>query len=601
MKIISMILLLGLIISCTHLSGRNPSNAESSKPRHLIITVHGLSGDATTWGHFSDDNYTKKYLEELNPQYQVETKNFVYATGESEKKGAWNFADDLGKFINKQFADRPLGPNDKISFVCHSQGGLVTFIWFFKNIMDGTITTDDTYIKHVDSIITLGTPFWGSKIATMLTEEGTFDVFPFIQLLGMKATRHEVSDMAFGSDTISLFRRLAIEIETNPELVKKIEALPFRLINISGVLPKNKNELVMKNSSGVVDKLSDLSKNTINLVYSLFKKLGFGGEKYVESDVAVIVPSSRWDFIYAQPQKIYGNNSTMTEPYQIDAKDFHHFANLENKSRVLFVETVHLPLTADSTYSMANITENCVSPNTCQHPTYRYILEHLSNCKKPESTRNTAPFYQVDCNPEKYTEIIANMKSKNQVDQASNKAILSLLRAYTIQMNIKLDIGYLHSLPFQYFKQTNSTDPVTGQTTNGWTYNTDAFVGKIVDLKYDKNQASIASMPDFKIIIGDKKESHSVDIVAKEFKPQKDLNRGEVEDPHEYLRIFITGYVDGKAIDKLPPFDANGRPNPPPPFTVPISLNLPGMKPVKLNVMAQPSYSTFLELDYTRK
>lgn len=131
MKKIFLLIVFGFIVACSNFNNRSPSNTGDelkNKPRHLIITVHGLSGDEKTWGYFGDDNYTKKYLEQLNSKYNVEVTNFVYPTGKDEKNGAFEFANYLDFFIKEKFKNNPLQPSDKISFVCHSQGGLITFI-----------------------------------------------------------------------------------------------------------------------------------------------------------------------------------------------------------------------------------------------------------------------------------------------------------------------------------------------------------------------------------------------------------------------------------------------------------------------------------------
>src|SRR5690606_7915045 len=71
-----------------------------------------------------------------------------------------------------------LNENDKISFITHSQGGIITLVWLYHTFL----MTDDKYaglrdsalhferlnpqyFKHVRNFITLGTPFWGSKLA----------------------------------------------------------------------------------------------------------------------------------------------------------------------------------------------------------------------------------------------------------------------------------------------------------------------------------------------------------------------------------------------------------------------------------------------------
>ena len=593
MKKIFLLIVFGFIVACSNFNNRSPSNTGDelkNKPRHLIITVHGLSGDEKTWGYFGDDNYTKKYLEQLNSKYNVEVTNFVYPTGKDEKNGAFEFANYLDFFIKEKFKNNHLQPSDKISFVCHSQGGLITFIWFFKNILSYTRNEPNSYVEHVDSIITLGTPFWGSKIATILTGKDSFDIFPFLGLTGMRATRHEVADMAFGSDTIDLFRKMAIQLDNNPDFYEKIKNLPFRVINISGVLPKNKKDLTITSNTGAatVD-LPNITKKLIDVVYKVFKTFGFGRKDQAETDLAVIVPNSRWNFIYANSQKIAPlneNNATQ----KISTREFKSFQNFSDRSKVLFVESVHLPLDSANTYSMANINKDCSEVSTCEHPTYRYIIEHLANCKKDGETSSI--FYTNDCNRSAYSNIIEKMKVVNLVEHKKYKNMSSTLEAFTIQINIKLDPGSLDKFKLKYLTQVDGYS-LTGEKiyNPNWNINGKELVSDILDLNTDSKDKSIISNQDLQVVLGDKTESTSISIVAKNMTPV---------DGYEYLRVFITGYAQKKeAVKNKIALTSGERPVENISLQVPLDLKIPGQRPVHLDLVVQPTYSTYIDLDYS--
>ena len=282
MKQISLFLIFAFSLSCSHFNERNPSNA-NFKPRHLVITVHGLSENAETFGYFGD--VTTKYLKELNPNYEVKVVNFIYPSGQSEKNGAIEFSQGLGEFIKTQFADRPVTIADKISIVGHSQGGLIAYLWFFRSILNHT--DDFKYVRQIDSLITLGTPFWGSKISSILTDKRNVDVIPFIKLFApdnFKMTRREIADLAYGSDTVDTFRRLAVKMDNEPELDVELEKLPVRLINITGVLPAKQEDLYQ--SETAENAASKMTRMMVNSIYKLFKK-SYAGNKRVESDIAV--------------------------------------------------------------------------------------------------------------------------------------------------------------------------------------------------------------------------------------------------------------------------------------------------------------------------
>lgn len=594
MKKISLLLALITVISCSHLqSGRSPSNSNTNqKPRHLVITVHGLSGNAETFGHFSEA--TTKYLNELNPKYEVQAMNFIYPTGRSEKKGSVEFALDkngLGEFVKKQFADRPLHPEDKISFVSHSQGGLVTYLWYFNSILDQK--EDFEYAKHVDSIITLGTPFWGSKIASVLTDPRYPDVIPFIKFFApdnFKMTRREIADLAFGSDAINTFRQMAIEMDNNPSFADLVAQLPTRFVNITGVLPKEKADLFTsttgsKNTTGPVRLISDTTKKIISFVYKVLTK-SYSGNKRVESDIAVPVPSSRWNFIYATPKEIKGNTV-------VSSFEFQDFNNLVQRTKNIYTESAHLPFDTENTLSMAYVNKACLEVETCKHPTYRYIIEELANCEN-----------DADCNKTEMARIVEGMKAINKDQHKNFKDIQKSLQSFSIQINIRLKPGQIDEFPVENFrlKPTNLEGEYAGY--ERWQFNEYSLLGKALDLKTSKkNQISKASTDEYTIVLGDEDERHSVDIVSK--------SAAKSGEKFDVIRIHVTGRVeDRRTAAALATVPATGESTSESVqktirqlikgYVVPVELKLPKLPVVQINARVQPTYSTFIELDYTK-
>lgn len=556
MKNLSLLLTLIVAVSCSHFSGRDPSSL-SDKPRHLIITIHGLSGNQETFGYFGEA--TKKFMSELNPNDQIETMNFIYPSGRNEKNGTSEFAESLSVFIKEQFKNQPLKPLDRISFVAHSQGGIIASMWFFQSILQQS--ADLAYVKQIDSIITLGTPFWGSKVSSILTDRRNPDVIPLIKLFApdnFKMTKREIADIAYASDTVNIFRTLAIRLDTDPELSRQIENLPVRMINITGILPKDKSDLFSTaNSRSLV---SDLTKRIINSVYKIYQK-SYSGNLRVESDIAVPVPSSRWDFIYT-PTHVINQDTT------ISSTDYKNFTHLLNRSKVLFTESAHLPFDTENTLSMAYINKSCLAVETCNHPTYRYILEHLANCK---DTNN--------CDQYAYQNIIQKMKAINLNEYNEFKAIENTLESFSIQINMKLKPGQIDQFPVEYFIMKNRGE---GETIgyDSWEFNEYSLQGKVIDLKTDKKtQVSFASKENFKIVLADKDEKHSIDIVSR---------KATLTDPFDRLRVNITGRIEDsqKNVSKT--------------YVAPIEIKLPGLPVVKLNNLVKPSYSTFTELDYSQ-
>ncbi|MBC7465592.1 MAG: hypothetical protein H7256_06325 [Bdellovibrio sp.] len=551
-------------LSCSTFFNRNPANtANTQKPRHVIITVHGLSGDETTWGSFNE--VTQHYLPMLRPDREVVISNFLYPTGKSEKYSTMDFANMLNNHIEGLFKDRPLQPEDRISFVGHSQGGVVSYIWFFSRILDDSL--EQKYMRQVDSIITLGTPFWGSKLASMLTDKNIPDIIPLVRLFadGL-VTRKELVDMSFGSDVIHKFRQIAIKMDTDPSLEQKIESLPIRLINIMGVLPANSQDVYIKNDQNVV---KDITKKIVSKIYELFQDKS-GNTTQIESDVAVMVPSGRWDFIYAKPQIITAGGNT------VSASQFTHFNHLtDNKrSKFFFTESVHLPFDTNSTLSMAYISKSCLAPEQCAHPTYRYILEELANCS------NEA----IRCDMAYADELNAKMKiHRSHVDEKGNpisdynafKNISKNLQTFTIQVEMKLKPGMISAFPVKYFTRSTLNEM------DVWTLREPSLLGKVINLKRNGNDTSKASTDELTVYIAPKTERRGIDIVSKEAKTVTDF---------DIIRINVVGYVKYKTAQKTTAQMT----------TVPLSINLPGQPAVDIEAVIQPGYSTYLPLDYTK-
>ncbi len=575
MRILSLFIILATVISCSHFqNARNPSGTNSSKPRHLVITVHGLSGNAQTFGLFGE--VTKSYLEQLDSRYEVKAVNFIYPTGKDEKKSAYDFAmgpKGITNFINDQFKDRPFSPQDKISFVCHSQGGLVTYMWFFNTVLSRT--EGYNYLPQIDSIITLGTPFWGSKVASILTDENNLDLIWLIKALAPKdspITRREISDLAFASDTVNNFRKMAVTVDNIPTLAAEIEKLPVRMVNIVGLLPKDPKDLYSDDGEALASKLT---KRAISFLYDLYT---LDSKQYtkdktknqvVESDVAVPVPSARWNFIYSKPKPI-------TEDMIIESKDYKGFTHLVGRSKFLFTESAHMPFDIASTRSMAYVGKNCMQPETCDHQTYRYIIKQLANCRTSSNDSD------VNCDPNAYAQIIEKMKSVNAEEHERFYNLQKGLKSFAVQINMRLKPGQLNQFPDKYFFKRQKLGPNGQGSFERVGLDEYSLKDKVINLMRDrKTGKSFASntpgSPE--IVFGDRWENHAIDIVSKQ---------ATADDNYDYLRVNITGRIEdpNRSIEKQ--------------YTVPMEINLPGLPSVKMNILVQPSYSTYTDLDYTQ-
>src|SRR5262249_2239655 len=149
--------------------------------------------------------------ERLDPSKQWEIVNFKYDTN-SPTLSTEVFAKQLGESIDKYF--KVSGPinhdEDKISFVVHSQGGMVAFLWTMY-ALSGDPEVHAEYFDCLDSFITLGSPFWGSNLATIADDYHKSN--PNQELPG----GWQLHELDFGSDTIVKLRHFLMNKEDTTE------------------------------------------------------------------------------------------------------------------------------------------------------------------------------------------------------------------------------------------------------------------------------------------------------------------------------------------------------------------------------------------------
>ena len=160
--------------------------ADVCPSRNHIFLIHGIGGDKKTFGVMDE------YLEKVN-QCNVATY-FEYATGDSSQS-TYNFSDSLNDFIQKTLTRNAFGENDRISFIMHSQGGLIGSLW----LLNAKKNHPEIYAK-VDAFITLSTPYYGSKIARFGRQ--FFFAWPEIDNPLAPMGRIELQEMSYGSPTI---------------------------------------------------------------------------------------------------------------------------------------------------------------------------------------------------------------------------------------------------------------------------------------------------------------------------------------------------------------------------------------------------------------
>lgn len=348
---------------CAKPSEEALARAVGAKPRHYIFTIHGINGDRTTFGDLND--VLTSHLNEIQPEYESQVFTFFYDTG-NNVKGTYNFAKAFSKYIKAIYSRQALGPKDKISLITHSQGGLVAWIWYFLSLNNRPgFGCDLPYAQKIDSLITIGTPIWGSKAASLFENHDFLNtILTGLGLLGSG----ETEEMAHGSNTIHQFRHQAITAQ-----LKEVK-INARSLAIAGVLPSfsesefKKSSMAFRNAVNFFERNHDLNSRA-------------------ESDLVVNVPNVRLNFLYGE-----------TSGADIKFDDFKTFSN-DKIAEMVIVKATHSTWKESPISGLADVPFSCLEKHPmCNHPTYAYILNHVLNCKV-EKCLDTSWISQTALNP----------------------------------------------------------------------------------------------------------------------------------------------------------------------------------------------------------
>lgn len=291
-----------LIILSSLIFGFSLAQAGSKEPR-VVVLVHGLLGDSKS---FCDlENMLEPYLRgdknspDYNPNIHVITIN--YATS-SPTDNVAQFAAEMGdqlqtfffnpaiKPSNPRFKDPegnldPLPLNTPIDFIVHSQGGLVvnTYADLYVNsqgINRGSYARlkNKPYPKNIQRVISLGSPFWGSPIASGLgdkvdSHENLSETGALIQniLVHLDIKKdQQLKDMSYGSQRLSDLRWSFMGEDPyggndpNPEKISKIKG-PFtpntQFYNVVGNI--NMGSDINSISTGTLEKFDTVLKGIL--------------------------------------------------------------------------------------------------------------------------------------------------------------------------------------------------------------------------------------------------------------------------------------------------------------------------------------------------
>jgi len=338
--------LLAACLLTSTFSSMAATQSTGERPRRFIFLVHGLHGNVSTFGDLPW--ILKTHGKAVQPSTDIQVIPFAYNTG--SEKTTYQFAHDLAHGMLEEIKD--LRPTDRITLVAHSQGGLISWIWYILSL--GKEPGYESYHQlalQTEGLMTLGSPIWGSKLATFL--QNSPHLKPFATGKGVLG-ENELGEMAYGSDTIYRFRQRAVQLDQ-----AKV-SLPLRILAVGGVLHQATDPDV-----------PFYRRAFLNFAES---KLGSGPKFQTESDAAVALPSARFDFIYLKK----GTNQLA----DIKATDFTHF-NFAEAGNLKVVRAPHASWSQEKFYDMAEVPSMCADlRDPCTHPTYPLILSFTMACTK---------------------------------------------------------------------------------------------------------------------------------------------------------------------------------------------------------------------------
>lgn len=468
MKNLLILLLLFTSLSCQSLTkwfSREPAQFQPQSAKHYIFTVHGLAGNEATFGSLLPT--LKNHLEYADPKYEVVTHTFRYATGRMDADVP-QFIESFEKFLDEYFKYNRLAKDDKISIVCHSQGGLVTTLWYAKAIA-GTDLRQIEIANQVTTIVTQGTPFWGSGMAHIINDKLPFEWMRNLVYKFLAIGRLEVRDMSTASNRIfDFFRQKA---------AAKVEYLqsPY-MLNIAGVHPT-----------------TSMQSKKFNLGLRL------------ESDQVVNVPSARLGFYFYSDSIVKYMHNAVSET--ITMNDFNYSQYFSHDPELKLVESIHTTF-GKKTQGMAVVPGRCIDSSSCDQPTYALVFTHLSRC---EAKKNT-------CNQGNYEYLRANLyKSDPSFGQNTHAALMSQMRTFQLSVNLQLPEGFVPPKDFlksegisKYLKVDYKYGYKKSANKDVEPINEDALVNKVQEQQ------------DYRIQLGRYREWGS--RVAKHFKDKNQLN-----------------------------------------------------------------------------
>ena len=520
----------------------------ADKPRKFIFLIHGLNGNAQTFGKL--DSILEEHGSLIQKGTEIKVFPLAYDTGR-DGRTPYDFAVDVGIKIIDKIGD--LRSSDQITFVAHSQGGLISWILLLRSLAnDDEFLFFRPYALKTDGLITLGSPMWGSKMADLMSDS------EILRKLARKANARlgdrELNEMSYSSDTSVRFSRRAAMME------RMGIKLPFRVQSVAGLLPE-RNDPDLKNGLSTFQQIT--KRSMLGGFQAVF---GLGWNKRAESDLAVAIPSARADFIHLKDPESAKKN-------QVLASDFGNFKDPSIRELVI-VRGAHASMNKKQYYDIAEVPEECRDLRSpCTHPTYGLILQFAmectaknQNCSQNEHRRLTNFFLESP-----------DFKKRTHVDGHPN---IERMHLFTMMMVFQMPENY--SMPKESDEIENSIFFPEPQTK--WAQ---------IDFPFPERRIYNPQESRYYFLL---KRGLEIDDVVTHMTHDYEDNLSPAASPKQ-LRITFQGQVyaqDGQH-ETYKKLLKDG-------FKLPFMVKIPGIRdPRYVEALVRPTYSTFIDLDFRQQ
>lgn len=331
----------------------------SANESHFVFFIHGIASKPESFGHLAE--ILKEQHQNVQNGSNLYIENFQYQT-ENDEIDVNKISIQLAEFIDEKIQANQgnLKLGDKLSIIAHSQGGLIATRYLLRSAM-GDVRYHKKYLGNFDSFFTLGTPFWGSKVAILGTK-----LKALARLIGLDI----LSD--FGSTQLAQMQVTAPTIDELRYLLLE----PFA----QTLMEQLQAQIKFVHFAGMPEPLK-------------FLRPFVTGKNQFEDDTAVPLPSTQLDFFYYVENNDYKNKSV------INVEDFYatHFSKDEN---FYPVNAFHSPIFKNSQkhHGIGYFSSNCLGEKYiyCSHPVLAPMVEALFDLRQSRRPRTDYSSFAFD-------------------------------------------------------------------------------------------------------------------------------------------------------------------------------------------------------------